>query len=624
MEKRVKLKSREELKNLRDSIIKNRDESIPCITVCLGTGCRAKGAEDVLNEFTRQIKNVDKAKITYRQTGCHGFCEKGPLVVIHPQKIFYQQVKTTDVEEIISETIINSKIVDRLLYIDPKTNEKILQENEIPFYKKQKRVVFANNGLIDPENINDYIALGGYSALSKVLFELKPDEIIDIIEESGLRGRGGGGFWAGSKWKYAKNAKGDRKYIIANGDEGDPGAFMDRSLMEGNPHSVLEGMIIAAYSISNAGEIPVEGYIYVRNEYPLAVKHLFLAIERAREYGLLGEDILGYKFNFDIRINRGGGAFVCGESSALFASIEGRAGEPRAKYVHATDRGLYDKPTNLNNVETYANVPIIINNGVDWYRSIGTENSKGTKIFSLVGKINNTGLVEVPMGITLREMIFGIGGGIQNNKRFKGVQTGGPSGGVIPESSLDLPVDFDELTKVGSMMGSGGMIVMDEDNCMVDIARYFLKFLEDESCGKCVPCREGIKRMKEILDDIVEGNAKMEELDLLENLASVVQDASLCQLGATAPNPVLSTIRYFKDEYITHIKDKKCPAGVCKALITYFITDNKCTGCGACVKVCPSGAILGEKKKPHKIDIDKCIKCGMCFDVCKFDAVIKE
>lgn len=620
----MKLKSREELKNLRDSIIKNRDESIPCITVCLGTGCRAKGAEDVLNEFTRQIKNVDKAKITYRQTGCHGFCEKGPLVVIHPQKIFYQQVKTTDVEEIISETIINSKTVDRLLYIDPKTNEKILQENEIPFYKKQKRVVFANNGLIDPENINDYIALGGYSALSKVLFELKPDEIIDIIEKSGLRGRGGGGFWAGSKWKHTKNAKGDIKYIIANGDEGDPGAFMDRSLMEGNPHSVMEGMIIAAYAISDAGEIPVEGYVYVRNEYPLAVKHLTLAIEKAREYGLLGESILGSKFNFDIRINRGGGAFVCGESSALFASLEGRAGEPRAKYVHATDRGLYDKPTNLNNVETYANVPIIINNGVDWYRSIGTENSKGTKIFSLVGKINNTGLVEVPMGITLREMIFGIGGGIQNNKRFKGVQTGGPSGGVIPESSLDLSVDFDELTKVGSMMGSGGMIVMDEDNCMVDIARYFLNFLEDESCGKCIPCREGIKRMREILDDIVEGKAKMEDLDLLENLATVVQDASLCQLGATAPNPVLSTIRYFKNEYITHIKDKKCPAGVCKALITYFITDNKCTGCGACIKICPSGAVSGEKKKPHKIDIDKCIKCGMCGDACKFDAVMKE
>jgi NADH-quinone oxidoreductase subunit F len=431
-----KLKSKEELKNLRDSIIKNRDESIPCITVCLGTGCRARGAEKVFSEFLVQIKNLNgKIKVTSRQTGCHGFCERGPLVVIHPQKIFYQRVEVSNVPDIISKTLIDNKLLDELLYVDPVTGEKILKEDEIQFYKKQKRLVFANNGLIDPEKIDDYIALNGYFALSKALFELKPDEIIEIIEKSGLRGRGGGGFPTGIKWKYTKDAKGEIKYIIANGDEGDPGAFMDRSLMEGNPHSILEGMIICAYAISDGGKVPVEGYIYVRNEYPLAVKHLTIAIECAREYGLLGENILGSGFNFDIKINRGGGAFVCGESSALFASIEGRAGEPRAKYVHATERGLYDKPTNLNNVETYANVPIIINNGFEWYRKIGTENSKGTKIFSLVGKINNTRLVEVPMGITLREMIYEIGGGIPNDKKFKGVQTGGPSGGGNPSKT---------------------------------------------------------------------------------------------------------------------------------------------------------------------------------------------
>jgi len=474
--------------------------------------------------------------------------------------------------------------------------------------------------LIDPTSIDDYIAIGGYTALAKVLISMEPEKIIEEIKKSGLRGRGGGGFPTGRKWESCRNAKSRDgiKYVICNADEGDPGAYMDRSLLEGNPHSVIEGMLIGAYAIGSN-----DSYVYVRNEYPLAVKNLEIAIRQAEEYGLLGENILGSKFNFRIKISRGGGAFVCGESTALIASIEGKRGEPRAKYIHTVEKGLWNRPTNLNNVETWANIPLIINKGAKWYSSIGTEKSKGTKIFSLVGKINNTGLVEVPMGISLREIIYDLGGGIPKGRKFKAVQTGGPSGGCIPEELLDLTIDYEKLTEAGSMMGSGGMIVMDEDTCMVDIARYFLNFLKDESCGKCVPCREGIKRMQEILTDICEGKGKKGDIELLEELSETVKKASLCALGGTAPNPVLTTIRYFRDEYQAHIEEKRCPAGVCKELIRYSIAQEKCTGCGACQKVCPQGAILGEKKEPRTIDEGKCIKCGACLEACKkFEAVV--
>jgi NADH-quinone oxidoreductase subunit F len=613
-----RISSPDELERVRKSIIKQRDPSKPCITICSGTGCHAYGCERVAGAFQQEVKQQGvEAKVDIRTTGCHGFCERGTLVVIKPQNIFYQRVKVEDVPEIVSETILKGNIIDRLLYADPGTGKKIIYEPEVPFYKKQRRLVFGGNGYIDPTLIDDYLAVGGYAALSKVLFRMSPEEVIKEVKKSGLRGRGGGGFPTGIKWEACRKAKGDTRYIICNADEGDPGAYVDRSLIEGNPHSVLEGMIIGAYAIGGH-----QGYIYVRNEYPLAVRNAQIAIKQAGKYGLLGKDILGSGFDFSIKINRGGGAFVCGESSALMASLEGKVGEPRAKYIHTTERGLWDKPTTLNNVETWANVPLIINRGADWYAEIGTPKSKGTKIFSLVGKVNNTGLVEVPMGITLREVVYDVGGGIPKGKRFKGVQTGGPSGGVIPESLLDLPVDFDELAKVGSMMGSGGMIVMDEDNCMVDIAKYFISFLEGESCGKCVLCREGLKRMREILADITEGRAKDGDIGLLERLSTALIDGSLCALGATAPNPVLTTIRYFRDEYEAHIRDKKCPAGVCKELITYQIIEEKCPGCGLCVKACPVEAItfMG-KKKPVILDQEKCIKCGACYDVCKLGAV---
>lgn len=511
------------------------------------------------------------------------------------------------------------EIIDRFLYKDPATGQKIIYEDDVPFYKKQMRLVFGMNISIDPTSLDDYLAAGGYSALAKVLKDMKPDEVIQMIIDANLRGRGGGGFPAGWKWYETRHAHGDPKYVICNADEGDPGAYMDRSLLEGNPHLVLEGMMIGAYAIGSS-----QGYIYVRNEYPLAVKNATIAIQQLREVGLLGKNILGSGFDFDITINRGGGAFVCGESSALFASLEGRAGEPRVKYTHATHKGLWDKPTNLNNVETWANVPFIVNKGVEWYRSIGTENSKGTKIFSLVGKINNTGLVEVPMGMTLREIVYDIGGGIPGGKKFKAVQTGGPSGGCLPAQCLDAPIDFDELTKLGSMMGSGGMIIMDENTCMVDVARYFMKFLVDESCGKCVPCREGVRRMNDILDDICEGRGSESDVKLLENMSKGILDGALCALGNTAPNPVLSTLMYFRDEYIAHVKDKKCPAGICKALIKYSVSAEKCTGCGVCRKKCPSECISGEKKKVHVIEQAKCVKCGACKDSCKFDAIIVE
>jgi NADH:ubiquinone oxidoreductase subunit F (NADH-binding)/(2Fe-2S) ferredoxin/ferredoxin len=613
-----KLKNLSELAQLAEGLKKERSENKrKIITICAGTGCQAYGCEQLIEEFKKEIRSQKiEDKVEVRTTGCHGFCERGPIVVIQPQGLFYQQARIKDAKEIISETILKDKIIERLLYTDPNTDKKIPEEHDVPFYKRQMRLVFGKNGMIDPTKIEDYIAIDGYSALAKVLKDFSPEQVIEEVKKSGLRGRGGAGFPTGVKWQTCRASKGDTKYLICNADEGDPGAYMDRSLLEGNPHSVIEGMIIGAYAIG-----ATEGYIYVRKEYPLAVKNATTALKQAREYGLLGEDILGTGFNFHIKISKGAGAFVCGEETALMASIEGRFPEPRQRPPYPAQRGLWGKPTNFNNVETWANVPLIVSKGADWYSSIGTKGSKGTKIFSLVGKINNTGLVEVPMGIKLREIIYEIGGGIPKGKEFKAVQTGGPSGGCIPKEKLDLTIDFESLTEAGSMMGSGGMIVMDEMNCMVDVARYFLNFLVDESCGKCYSCRKGIQRMLEIVTDITEGKGKEGDIELLEELANVVRDTTMCGLGQTSANPVLSTIRYFRDEYEAHIKEKRCPAGVCKALITYNIIEDKCTGCGACLLSCPSGAITGEKKELHLIDQSKCIKCGSCYEVCKFDAV---
>jgi len=616
----LKVTSVNELEAIRSEILAGKDQDKPCIAVCGGPGCLANQCLEVRDAFVNEIAAKGLTdKVDVRTTGCHGFCECGPIALIYPQEIFYQGLSIDDIPEIIEQTIINNKTVDRLLYTDDEAGQLVETEGEVPFYKQQMRLILGNNSKIDPHSIEDYIAIEGYSALAKVLGGMQPMDVVDEIKNSGIRGRGGGGFPTGRKWESTRNAEGDIKYVICNADEGDPGAFMDRSILEGNPHSVLEGMIIGAYAIGSN-----EGYVYVRNEYPLALKNINLAIKQAREAGLLGDNILDSGFNFDLKVNRGGGAFVCGESTALMASLEGKPGEPRAKYIHTSDKGLWDRPSNLNNVETWANIPLIINNGADWYSAIGTESSKGTKVFSLVGKINNTGLVEVPMGMTLREIIFDIGGGIPDGKIFKAVQTGGPSGGCIPESLIDLPVDYDRLTEVGSMMGSGGMIVMDEDTCMVDVARYFINFLMEESCGKCVPCREGLLRMGEILTDITEGRGRMEDLDLIQDLSEVLRDASLCGLGQTAPNPVMSTLKYFRNEYEAHIKDHKCPAGVCTELITYSIDAGNCTGCGLCLKKCPAEAITGETKQPHVLDAGKCIKCGICYDVCKFDAVTKE
>ena len=613
-----KLKSLKELESLHKKLSKALETDRARISVCNGTACLPYASNPVVEAFKTEISNKGLTdQVIFKVTGCHGFCERGPIAIIEPGNIFYQKIKPEDVPEILDKTVVNKEVVSRLLFKEPLTKAEITAQADLPFYKNQKRIILGNNIRINPTSIEDYISIGGYSALAKALFDYQPEQIIDIVKQSGLRGRGGGGFTTGVKWESCRKAHGDIKYVIVNADEGDPGAYANEGLLTGNPHSVLEGLIIGAFAIGSH-----QGYIYVRNEYPLALKNVTNAMEQARKLGLLGKNILGSVFDFDIRVNRGGGAFICGESTALMASLEGKVGEPRAKYTHTVEKGLWDKPSDLNNVETWANVPLIINNGVDWFKKIGTPANTGTKIFSLTGKVNNTGLVEVPMGIQLRDIIFNIGGGIRNGKKFKAVQTGGPSGGCLPESMLDMPVDFDALTKVGSMMGSGGMIVMDENNCMVDIAKYYLSFLEEESCGKCVPCREGIKRMRQILDDITSGRGNESNLPLLEEVCHCLRDSSLCQLGGSAPNPVLTTMLYFREEYIEHIKLKKCRAGVCKNLITFSIIEAKCPDCGMCVKACPVGAITAVgKKRPVILDQSKCIKCRTCYEVCKLGAV---
>ncbi len=619
----MRIESAAALEELRKKLREERGSVGKTVLVCAGTGCIANGSLDVYERLREEVaaKGADAdVKLQVKCTGCHGFCERGPLVVIEPAGLFYTRVKPADVEEIVASSVVGDDVVERLLYRDPTDGKPRRTWRDVAFYAGQKRNALRNIGRIDPESIDDYIAAGGYRALAKALTSMEPEAVIEEVERSGLRGCGGGGFPTGRKWRSCASVEADVRYIICNGDEGDPGAFMDRSIMEGDPHAVIEGMTIGAYAIGAS-----RGYIYVRNEYPLAVERLAKAMEEARERGLLGENILGSGFSFDITISRGGGAFVCGESSALMRSIEGKVGEPRAKYIHSTERGLYDAPTVLNNVETFANVPLIIDKGAEWFASVGTERSKGTKAFSLVGKVNNTGLVEVPMGTTLREIIFDIGGGMKGrNRSFKAVQTGGPSGGCLPESKLDLPVDFDSLTEAGSMMGSGGMIVMDDRTCMVDVARYFTRFLLEESCGKCVPCREGLRQMAHLLDAITEGRGEERMLAKIREIAETMSVASLCALGRTAANPVLSTMQYFMDEYLEHIRDKRCRAGVCKELTTFVVDADKCTGCTLCAKLCPVDAVSGERGKPHSIDTDACTRCGACFNGCPVDAIYVE
>lgn len=590
------------------------------ISICSETGCKASGCSAVISGLQKELKSRGLCnKVRVLPTGCHGFCEQGPLMVISPGNIFYCHIKPEDASEIISETLVKGKMIDRLLYKDPVSAKKIVKEEDVPFYSRQERVLMAQNRLIDPRNIEDYVAQGGYLTLGQILMSMQPEGVIDEIKKSRLRGRGGGGFPTGRKWEHCRAAGGEPKYVICNADEGDPGAYMDRSILEGNPHIVIEGMLIGGFAIGAR-----HGFIYVRNEYPRAVKYSKIAVHQAEELGLLGKNILGTDFSFDIKIARGGGAFVCGESTALMASLEGKVGEPRPKDIHTTKKGFMGKPSNLNNVETWANVPLIMKRGSSWFASRGTEKSKGTKIFALTGHVKNTGLVEVLMGATIREIVYDIGGGPVNGRKIKAAQTGGPSGGCLPESMFDLPVDFEVLNKVGSMVGSGGMVVMDESACMVDVAKYFLNFLLDESCGKCVPCRIGVGRMLEIIEDITKGQGTLEQLELLEETAETVRYASLCALGKTAPNPVMSTLKYFRPEYEAHIRDKSCPALVCTELIHYYIDENKCTGCGVCLEVCPHGAVTGEKKQAHVINDQKCQKCAICKEQCKFDAIVVE
>ena len=594
------------------------------VLICGGTGCTSSGSKVLISTFEKEIeKNGLAEEVKVVQTGCFGLCALGPVVIIYPEGTFYSRVEEKDVAEIVSEHLLKGRPVDRLVYKD--ADEAVIEEagktlslNDTNFYKTQKRVALRNCGLIDPENIDEYIAMDGYAALGKVLTEMKPEEVVQVVKDSGLRGRGGGGFPTGLKWSFTAANSADQKYVVCNADEGDPGAFMDRSVLEGDPHCLIEAMTICGYATG-----ATEGYVYVRAEYPIAVARLQKAIDQAREYGLLGKNIFDSGFDFDLFIRLGAGAFVCGEETALMTSIEGNRGEPRPRPPYPAVKGLFGKPTTENNVETFANIPQIILKGADWFASMGTEKSKGTKVFALGGKIQNTGLVEIPMGTTLREVIYDIGGGIPNGKKFKAAQTGGPSGGCIPASLIDTKIDYDNLTAIGCMMGSGGLIVMDEDNCMVDIAKFFLDFTVDESCGKCAPCRIGTKRMMEILEKITDGNGTLEDIDKLEELAYYIKENSLCGLGQTAPNPVLATLKFFREEYIAHVVDKKCPAGVCKGLLNYSIVADKCKGCTLCARKCPVGAISGTVKNPHVIDTAKCIKCGACMDSCKFGAIIK-
>ncbi len=591
------------------------------VLVCGGTGCTSSGSNNIIEQFEKSLAEKglqDEIKVV--RTGCFGLCALGPIVIVYPEGAFYSLVTPEDVPEIVEEHLLKGRIVKRLLYKETVVDDDNIKSlNEVDFYKKQQRIALVNCGVINPESIDEYIAFGGYSALGKVLTEMKPQDVIDEIKESGLRGRGGGGFPTGLKWQFTANSQGDKKYVACNADEGDPGAFMDRSILEGDPHSLIEAMAIAAYAVGAD-----EGYVYIRAEYPIAVNRLRIAIEQAKEYGLLGKNIFDSGFNFELDIRLGAGAFVCGEETALMTSIEGHRGEPRPRPPFPAVKGLFGKPTLLNNVETYANITAIINNGAEWFKTIGTEGSKGTKVFAVGGKINNTGLVEIPMGTTLREIVYEIGGGIPNVKKFKAAQTGGPSGGCIPANLIDTPIDYDSLISIGSMMGSGGLIVMDEDTCMVDIAKFFLEFTVDESCGKCAPCRIGTKRLLEILNKITSGNGTLEDIDRLEQLCYSIKNAALCGLGQTAPNPILSTLKYFRDEYVAHVVDKKCPAGVCKALLSYVIEPDKCKGCSLCAKKCPVGAIEGVVKNPFTIDTSKCIKCGVCMDSCKFGAISKR
>lgn len=590
------------------------------LMLCAGTGCVSNKSLKIKEALEKELKKHKlQEEILTVLTGCNGFCAQGPIMVVHPDEIFYQMLTEKDIPHLVEEHFLKGRPVKELMYTPPKEEAPVPKMSDIGFFKEQRLVALRNRGLIDPEKIDEYIGRGGYSALATVLTSMTKEEIIKEIKDSGLRGRGGAGFPTGKKWEFTAGAKGKEKYVICNADEGDPGAFMDRSIVESDPHSVLEGVSIGARAIGAQ-----HGYIYIRSEYPIAVKRMRKAIKQAREYGLLGEDILGSGFDFEVSVHQGAGAFVCGEETSLIASLEGRPPEPRIRPPFPAQSGLWGKPTNINNVETWANVPEIINRGASWYSQLGTDTSKGTKVFSLVGKVKNTGLVEVPMGITFRKIIYDIGGGILEDKKFKAVQTGGPSGGCIPEELLDLPIDYERLIEVGSIMGSGGMIVMDEDTCMVDVARYFVDFLRGESCGKCTSCREGLESMYQILSRICAGKGKESDIELLEELSSAIKDGSMCALGGTAPNPVLSTIRYFKDEYWSHIREQKCSAGVCKELIRYLVDEEECNGCLRCVKNCPSSAISGQKKEVVRLDQEKCIKCGICFEVCKFKAIVIE